>query len=329
MTYSHSKTKFSCRLPVICAPMFIVSNYKAVIEQCLSGVIGTFPSLNARPEGSLTEWCSKIEEACLQGKKDNPDAIISPYGVNLILDPSNTRLEHDIKVISKHKVPLVITSLRAPKEVVHEVHSWGGLVFHDAVSKRHAEKAAEAGADGIILVCSGSGGHCGSLNPFAFIAETRQWYDGVIVLAGSISSGRDVLAARILGADFSYMGTRFIATQDTVVPQDYKEQIVSSGTADIMLSSYFTGIPANYLKKSIELAGLNPNSMPDVPQSFGFSKVADEKDSTNQSVDKKVWKDIWSAGHGAAAINDIPTVPELVDNLCRQYEESKAMIAGL
>ncbi|WP_092400747.1 NAD(P)H-dependent flavin oxidoreductase [Candidatus Ichthyocystis sparus] len=325
MIYSPEKTKFAYRIPVICSPMFIVSNYKTVIKQCLSGVIGTFPSLNARPEEQLTEWCSKIEEACTEQKQKNPDSIVSPYGVNLILDPSNKRLEHDLKVIAKHKVPLVITSLRAPKEVLPEVHSWGGLVFHDAISKRHAEKAAEAGADGIILVCSGAGGHSGSLNPFAFIAETRQWYKGIIVLAGGISSGIDVLSARIMGADFAYMGTRFIATQDTLVPQEYKDQIVSSGTSGIVMSSYFTGIPANYLKKSIELAGLDPSNMPKNSKEFGFSDVAEK----HADGDKKAWKDVWSAGHGAAAITDIPKIDDLVDRLCKQYEDAKAMLAGL
>lgn len=321
------KHSLSYRLPVICSPMFIVSDYKSVIQQCLSGVIGTFPTLNARPEDQLSVWCEKIDTARNDFKKNNPDAIVAPYGVNLILHNTNLRLEHDFRVIAEHKVPLVITSLRAPDDIVSEVHRWGGLVFHDVISLRHAEKAAAAGVDGLILVCSGAGGHTGNLNPFAFLAEVRQWFKGIIVLAGAISSGYDILAARVMGADFAYMGTRFIATQDMNVPQLYKDQILSSTTADIINSSHLTGVSANYLKKSIEAAGLDINQLDSLQKKFGFSSHAD-KTAPESLEEKKAWRDIWSAGHGVGAISDLPTISELVDRLCQQYEEAKLAIPG-
>ena len=296
-------------LPVISAPMFIVSGPELVIAQCASGIIGSMPALNARPQSKLAEWLTQIDTALSELKQREPGRIVAPYAINHIIHKSNDRLAEDLAVCAEHKVPLIITSLRAPNDVVDAVHGWGGKVFHDVTTMRHARKALDAGVDGLILVCSGAGGHAGTLSPFALLAEVRKIFDGPIALSGAISRGHDVLAARAMGADFAYIGTRFIASHEAQAQDAYKQMLVAAQAHDILYTPFFTGIPGNYLKPSISAAGLDPDTLP-----------ASNPDGTNfGSTRSKAWRDIWGAGQGVGSIDDISSVEAIVEKLKQEY----------
>ena len=301
-------------LPAICAPMFIVSNPDLVISQCKGGVIGSFPALNARPKEMLDEWLTRIKAALADG----PEA--AAFAVNQIVHQSNERLEHDMALCVKHEVPLIITSLRAPDAIVPRVHAYGGLVFHDVISVRHAEKALEAGVDGLILVCAGAGGHAGTLSPFALVGEIRKFYAGPIVLSGAITSGSAILAAQAMGADFAYIGTRFIATREANAQEAYKQCLVDSAAVDVVYTPYFTGVHGNYLRKSIEAAGLDPENLP--------VKDKDAMDFGSAAGAAKAWKDIWGAGQGVGTIDDIPPVAELIARMKQEYRAAKAALCS-
>jgi nitronate monooxygenase len=301
------------RLPVICAPMFIISNPDLVIAQCKSGVIGSFPALNARPKELLDDWLIRIKAELAA----DPQA--APFAVNQIIHQSNERLDHDMDLCVKHEVPLIITSLRAPNDIVPRVHAYGGQVFHDVISVRHAEKALEAGVDGLILVCAGAGGHAGTLSPFALVGEIRKFYDGPIALSGAITNGNAILSAQAMGADFAYIGTRFIATQEANAIAAYKQAIVDSAAVDVVYTPYFTGVHGNYLKKSIVAAGLDPDDLPvkdKTAMSFGSAR------------DAKAWKDIWGAGQGVGTIADVLPTAELVARLQQEYRSAKAALCS-
>ncbi len=303
-------------LPLIGSPLFIISNPRLVVEQCKTGVIGSFPALNARPAEVLDEWLTEITAELERYQKENPNKPVAPFAVNQIVHRSNDRLQHDIAMCVKHKVPVVITSLMAPTEVVGPVHSYGGLVFHDVTNIYHAKKAIEAGVDGLILVCSGAGGHAGNLSPFALVSEIREFYDGTIILSGSMSSGRDVLAAQAMGADMGYMGTRFIATQEARADDAYKQMLIDCSADDIVYSSLFTGVHGNYLKPSIEAAGMDPDNLPEADKStmnFG----------SGGNTSAKAWKDIWGAGQGIGRIKDVPTTAELIARFVEEYESAR------
>jgi nitronate monooxygenase len=298
------------RLPVIAAPMFLVSGPELVIACCNAGVIGTFPSLNARPIEQLDGWLQDME------KRRNPDA--APFGVNLIVHRSNSRLAEDTALVVAHQVPIVITSVGHPGDIVAQVHAYGGLVFHDVINMRHAQKAIEAGVDGIIAVCAGAGGHAGQLSPFAFIPKLREQFDGAIILAGSMSDGKGVRAAEILGADFAYLGTRFIATRESMADQAYKEMIVQSDISDIVYTDQVSGIMGNFLAPSLVAAGVDPTP-------GAVAKSVDMDLSMRETGEKKkgkAWKSIWSAGQGVGGISDCPSVQELVDRLAADYENA-------
>lgn len=300
------------RLPVIGSPMFIVSGPDLVIAQCLSGIVGAMPALNARPQSELAPWLTRIESALEDARREDPDRIIAPYAVNLIIHRSNERVEADLAVCEQHRVPIIITSLSAPHRVVDAVHAWGGKVFHDVTTIRHAEKALEGGVDGLILVTAGAGGHAGTTNPLALVGEVRRFFDGPLVLSGAISRGDDIAAARAMGADFAYMGTRFIASAEANATQAYKQALVESSAKDIIYTPYFTGIPGNYLKSSIEAAGLDPNALPAAePASADFG-----------SGRRKAWKDIWGAGQGVGNIDAVQPVADIVAQLEREYRAS-------
>jgi nitronate monooxygenase len=301
-------------LPAICAPMFIVSTPDLVIAQCRGGLIGSFPALNARPPELLDSWLTRIRAELA----DDPDA--APYAVNQIIHQSNERLEHDMALCVKHEVPLIITSLRAPDAIVPQVHAYGGLVFHDVISVRHAEKALAAGVDGLILVCAGAGGHAGMLSPFALVGEIRKFYTGPIALSGAISNGSGILAAQAMGADFAYIGTRFIATREAYAQEAYKQCLVDSAAVDIVYTPYFTGVHGNYLRRSIEAAGLDPENLP--------VKDKDAMDFGSAAGAAKAWKDIWGAGQGVGTIDDIPPVAELIARMKQEYSAARAALCG-
>lgn len=304
-------------LPVIGAPMFIVSGPELVIAQCKAGVVGSFPALNARPKEVLEEWIVRIKGELSAHRAANPGATIAPFAVNQIAHKSNDRLEHDVEVCVRHKVPVIITSLRAPSEVVKAVHSYGGIVLHDVINVRHAEKALEEGVDGLILVCAGAGGHAGTFSPFALLGEVRQFFSGTVCLAGAIGTGSSILAAQAMGADLAYVGTRFIATEEAHAMPEYKQMIVESSAKDVVYSSLFSGVHGNYLKGSVARAGYDPENLPSADKStmnFG----------SGSGADKKAWRDIWSAGQGVGAIKDAPKVAELVARLRAEYEAAKA-----
>lgn len=308
-------------LPVIGSPMFIVSGPELVIAQCKAGIVGSFPALNARPAEVLEQWLQRITTELDEYRAKNPDKPVAPFAVNQIVHQSNDRLQHDVEMCVKYKVPIVITSLRAPNEVVDAIHSYGGIVLHDVINIRHARKALEAGVDGLILVCAGAGGHAGTLSPFALVSEVRQFFDGPIALSGSIAHGRQILAAQAMGADFAYMGTRFIATQEANAAADYKQMLIDSAANDIVYSSLFTGVHGNYLKKSIAKAGMDPDNLPDADKntmSFG----------SGGSSKSKAWRDIWGAGQGVGVITDVPPVGDLVARLKREYDAAKAELIG-
>lgn len=302
------------RLPVIGSPMFIVSGLDLVEAQCRAGIVGTFPALNARPQEAFAAWLEQLGERL--------DGVATPYGVNLICHASNDRLAGDLATCMKFRVPLIITSLRPPAEVVQGAHEYGGLVFHDVTTLRHAEKAAEQGVDGLILVCAGAGGHGGATSPFALLPEVRRFFTGTIILAGAISDGASILAAQAMGADLVYMGTRFIATREANAVEPYKRMIVESGSRDVTYTNMFSGVHGNYLSKSMIAAGLDPANLP-APE-VGKTYVAGHKREKPQA-----WRDIWGAGQGVGAITDVPAVGVLVDRLEAEYRAAAARMAGL
>ena len=310
----------SLRLPVIGAPLFIVSTPKLVIEQCKSGIIGAFPALNARKEDELESWLKNISQELDSFKKNNPEKKVAPYAVNQIVHQSNTRLKIDVEMCVKYKVPIVITSLRPPAEVVEAVHSYGGLVFHDVINMRHAKKAISQGVDGIIAVCAGAGGHAGTISPFALIKEIKEIFDGFVILSGSMSNGRDVLAAECIGADLAYMGTRFIATKEANAVDEYKDMIIDSDADDIVYSSLFTGIHGSYLKGSIVKSGIDPETL-----ELGDKNTMNFDSSESKA---KAWKDIWGAGQGVGSMKDIPNVSDLIDEIEQDYNSTKTKISS-
>jgi nitronate monooxygenase len=313
--------KSSLRLPLIGAPMFIVSQPELVIAQCTAGIVGSFPALNARPQSSLDDWIVRIKDALSEYQEEHPNDPVAPFAVNQIAHKSNSRLYSDMETCVKHEVPIIITSLRPPEEIVQAVHAYGGLVFHDVISLRHAHKAMEQGVDGIIAVCAGAGGHAGLLSPFALVKEIRREFDGVLILSGCMSNGADILAAQAIGADFAYMGTRFIATNEAHAVDAYKNMIVSSSAADILYSSYFSGVHGNYLKDSISNAGFDPDDLPTADSSkMDFSK-RDENEA-------KAWRDIWSAGQGAGSIDGVVPVAQLVRQMQREYNAALERLAA-
>ena len=302
-------------IPVIGAPLFLVSGPELVIAQCKAGVVGSFPALNARPQNVLEDWLIRIKDELNQAKIDNPNLPIAPFAVNQICHGSNDRLMGDMELCVKHEVPIIITSLRPPEEIVTAAHSYGGLVYHDVISVRHAKKAADQGVDGLILVCAGAGGHAGTLSPFALVREVREFFDGTIILSGSISSGSAIASSLALGADLAYLGTRFIATQEANADSEYKKMLEESAAADIVYSALFTGVLGNYLKPSIKNAGLDPDNLPDADKSamnFG----------SGGNTDSKAWKDIWGSGQGIGGIKDSPSVAELVGRIKNEYEQA-------
>ena len=303
-------------LPIIGAPLFIISNPKLVIAQCKAGVVGSMPALNARPAEQLDEWLAEITETLKAWNRDHPERPAAPFAINQIVHKSNDRLDHDIQMCARYKVPIVITSLGARRDVNDAVHAWGGVVMHDIINNTFAQKAIEKGADGLIAVAAGAGGHAGVKSPFALVAEIREWFDGPIALAGAISSGGAVLAARAMGADFAYIGSAFIATNEARAAQAYKEMIVESTSDDIVYSSLFTGVHGNYLKGSIRNAGLDPDALPESdPTKMNFGGDA-----------RKAWKDIWGCGQGIGAIKKIVPARELIERLAREYEEAKLRV---
>jgi len=301
------------RLPVIAAPMFIVSNPDLVIAQVRSGIVGSFPALNARPASQLDEWLHRISEETVDCK--------TPFAVNMIVHRTNNRLEEDLKTLEKWKVPLVITSLGANEEVNAAVHGWGGIVMHDVIDNAFAHKAVEKGADGLIAVAAGAGGHAGSQSPFALMQEIRSWFDGPVALSGSIACGRSILSAQAMGADFAYIGTPWIATTEANAVDAYKQEIVKSSASDIVYSNLFTGVHGNYLRGSIVAAGMDPDNLPEGDKSqmnFG----------SGGNMEAKAWKDIWGAGQGIGAIEAVESVADRVDALLTQYEAAKTELLG-
>lgn len=296
-------------LPIIASPMFIVSGTKLVIECCKKGIVGTFPALNGRTSESFEQMLQEIISELDEFEKETGTKP-APFGVNLIVNKTNPRLLPDLELCVKYKVPVIITSLGAVKEIADAIHSYGGLIFHDVIKKRHAEKAAEAGVDGIICVAAGAGGHAGTASPFALVNEIKKFYKGLIILAGSINNGNEILAAQNIGADFAYMGTRFIATKECLASDEYKQMIVDSGIDDVIYTDGVSGVNANFLKTSIETAGIDI----DEKKEEDFSKLTGEH--------AKAWKDIWSAGQGVAEISDVPTVAELVERLKSSYKSA-------
>lgn len=309
------------RLPVIGAPLFIISNPKLVIAQCRAGIVGSFPALNARPQSQLDEWLHEISEALAQHDRDNPDRPAAPFAVNQIVHRSNDRIEADLATCAKWKVPIVITSLGARPELNESVHSWGGITLHDIIDDRFARKAIEKGADGIIAVAAGAGGHAGRWSPFALVQEIRSWFDGPLILSGSIATGGAVLAAQAMGADLAYIGSPFIATDEARASDEYKQEIVASGAADIVYSDLFTGVHGNYLKGSIVRAGLDPDALE-------RSDPSAMKFGSGDGESAKAWKDIWGSGQGIGAIDRVRPADQLIEILAAQYAEAKARICG-
>jgi nitronate monooxygenase len=307
----------SLKLPVICSPLFIISNPDLVIAQCKAGVVGSFPALNARPAEELEVWLQRITSELAEYQAANPEAVVAPFAVNQIVHSSNDRLQHDVEMCVKYKVPIIITSLRAPDDVVGPIHSYGGLVFHDVINVKHARKAIEAGVDGLILVCAGAGGHAGQLSPFALVSEIRAFYDGPIILSGAISKGEQILAAQAMGADLAYMGTRFIATKEANADAAYKQMLVDTSADDIVYSNLFTGVHGNYLKPSIQNAGMDPNNLPEGDKSS-------MKFGSGGSNKSKAWRDIWGAGQGVGSIAAITSTADAVRQLEEEYATARA-----
>ena len=309
------------RLPVIGAPLFIVSSPKLVIAQCTSGIVGSFPALNARPASKLDEWLHEITEALAAWDREHPDQPAAPYAVNQIVHRSNDRFEHDMEVCAKWQVPIVITSLGARIELNEAVHSWGGITLHDVIDDRFARKAIEKGADGIIAVASGAGGHAGRWSPFALIQEIRTWFDGPLILSGAIANGSSVLAAEAAGADLAYVGSPFIATEEANASDAYKQGIVAGGAADIVYTDLFTGVHGNYLKSSIEAAGLDPAAL-------AAGNVETMKFGSEGSGKSKAWRDIWGSGQGIGVIDRVRSAADYVDLLAKQYQAARSRLCA-
>lgn len=303
-------------IPAIGSPLFIVSGPDLVIAQCKAGVVGSFPALNARPAALLDEWLHRIKEELAAHDKAHPDRPSAPFAVNQIVHKSNNRLDQDLAVCEKHKVPMVITSLGAREELNQAVHAWGGITFHDVINQKFAHKAVEKGADGLVLVAAGAGGHAGAISPFAFVAETRQWFDGPIALSGAMGNGRAIRAARVLGADFAYIGSAFIATNEANAPDNYKNMIAASSADDIVYSNLFTGVHGNYLKPSIVAAGMDPENLPvSDPSKMNFGT-----DANGERNKPKAWKEIWGSGQGIGSVDKVMPVAELVARFKSEYE---------
>ncbi|WP_193081014.1 NAD(P)H-dependent flavin oxidoreductase [Brevibacterium aurantiacum] len=304
------------RLPVFGSPMFIASGPELVKAQCQAGIIGSFPTLNARPAAMLTDWLDEITESNAAFTAANPDRPAAPFAVNLIVHRSNNRLEEDLAEVVRHQVPIVVTSLGAREEVNEAVHSYGGIVLHDVINNKFAHKAVEKGADGVIAVASGAGGHAGALSPFALVQEIRTWFDGPLLLSGAIAHGRSVLAALAAGADCAYVGSAFLSTTEANVVDNYKQMIVDSAAEDVVYSNYFTGVKGNYLRGSITASGLDPDNLPEAdPTKMDFG--------TKDGSDSKAWKDIWGSGQGIGVLGAKRTTAELVDSLATQFEAAK------
>ncbi|MBS0489240.1 MULTISPECIES: nitronate monooxygenase family protein [unclassified Phenylobacterium] len=309
------------RIPVIGSPLFIISGPELVIAQCKAGIVGSFPALNARPASQLDEWLAQITEELADWDRKNPDRPSAPFAMNQIVHKTNDRLEHDVEMAVKYKVPVTITSLGAREDVNKAIHSYGGVVLHDVINDRFARKAVEKGADGLIPVAAGAGGHAGHLSPFALIQELREWFDGPIALSGSIANGAAILGAQAMGADLAYIGSAFIATKEANAVQGYKDMIVASSGDDIVYSNLFTGVHGNYLRPSIEAAGLDPDNLPESdPSKMSFGSGGNQK--------AKAWKDIWGCGQGIGAIKEIPSAGEMIDRLAAEYEAAKAALAA-
>ena len=306
------------RLPVIGAPLFIVSNPDLVIAQCKAGIVGSFPALNARPQALLDEWLHRITEELAAWDRDNPDRPSAPFAVNQIVHRSNERLQQDMATCAKWKVPIVITSLGAIEEVNQGVHSWGGITLHDIINDRFARKAVDKGADGLIAVAAGAGGHAGRLSPFALVQEIREWFAGPLILSGAIANGRSILAAQAMGADLAYIGSPFIATEEANATSEYKSGIIEGRASDVVYSSLFTGVHGNYLRRSIEAAGLDPDNLPE----------GDLKTMDFGSGSAKAWRDIWGSGQGIGAVTSVQPAGAYIDQLAAQYEAAKAELAA-
>lgn len=312
--------KDKLRLPVVGAPLFIVSHPALTLAQCKAGIVGSFPALNARPESQLDEWLAEITEGLAAHDAKNPDRPAAPFAVNQIVHRSNTRLEHDLMMCVKYKVPVVISSLGAVPEVNAAIHSYGGIVLHDVINNRHASSAIRKGADGLIAVAAGAGGHAGTLSPFALVQEIREWFDGPLLLSGAIATGGAILAAQAMGADMAYIGSPFIATNEARASDAYKQTIVDSAAADIVYSNYFTGIHGNYLKPSIAAAGMDPDHLPEAdPSKMDFEKA---------TTGAKAWKDIWGCGQGIGAVKAIGPTADLVARMEGEYATAKARICA-
>jgi nitronate monooxygenase len=309
------------RLPVIGSPLFIISGPDLVIAQCKAGIVGSFPALNARPQGLLDEWLHRITEELAAHNRDNPDRPAAPFAVNQIVHKSNDRLDADLATCEKWQVPITITSLGAREELNQAVHNWGGITFHDVIDDRFARKAVEKGADGLIPVASGAGGHAGRLSPFAIVSEIRQWFDGPVALSGSIATGDAVLAAQAMGADFAYIGSPFIATEEANADEGYKQGIVEGKAADIVYSNLFTGVHGNYLRGSIEAAGLDPDNLPE-----GDYKTMNFGQGDN-APKAKAWRDIWGSGQGIGAVQKVESVSDRIDRMEREYRAAKARLS--
>jgi nitronate monooxygenase len=309
------------RLPVIASPLFIISNPDLVIAQCKAGVVGSFPALNARPISQLDEWLARITEELAAHDRAHPDAPSAPFAVNQIVHKSNNRLQEDVELCVKYKVPVVITSLGAREDLNAAIHSYGGVTLHDVINDRHARKAIEKGADGLIPVAAGAGGHAGVLSPFALVQEIRRWFDGPVALSGAIACGRSILAAQAMGADLAYVGSAFIATKEAHAPQGYKDTIVEARANDIVYSNLFTGVHGNYLRQSIVRAGLDPENLPvSDPSAMNFGSGGNQE--------AKAWRDIWGSGQGVGAIDAVLSAGELVAKFAEQYEDAKAELAA-
>ena len=314
--------KGNLSVPVIGAPLFIISHPELVLAQCKAGVVGAFPSLNARPEAQLDEWLAQITEELESYKQANPEKPVAPFAVNQIVHTSNNRLEHDLQMCVKYKVPIVITSLGAVPEVNDAVHSYGGIVLHDIINNRHANSAIRKGADGLIAVAAGAGGHAGTLSPFALIQEIREWFDGPLLLSGSIATGGAILASQAMGADLAYIGSPFIATHEARAMDEYKQAIADYSAKDILYTNLFTGVHGNYLRPSIERAGLDPDNLPESdPSAMNFG--------SGGNTDAKAWKDIWGCGQGIGAIKEVTSTAELVDRLVREYNAAKESLLDI
>lgn len=307
------------RLPVIGSPLFIVSGPELVIAQCKSGIVGSFPALNARPQAQLDEWLHQITEELAAYNRDNPGRPAAPYAVNQIVHKSNNRLQEDIATCAKWQVPITITSLGAQVELNEAVHSWGGIVLHDVINDRFAHKAIEKGADGLIPVAAGAGGHAGVTSPFALMREIREWFDGPVALSGSIAHGASILAAQAMGADFGYIGSAFIATKEANAVDGYKDNIVEAKASDIVYSDLFTGVSGNYLRQSIERAGMDPNNLPK-------GDISTMNFGSGGNSEAKAWKDIWGSGQGIGAIKEVQTVAQFVDQLEAEYRAAKVAL---